>query len=282
MFDATGVRKAPRRPNSEVRRKASGSRGGDRAKSTSGRNKASPDVENILDRSPTPPLDPFSIQRSQQDQGFTPSHVSARERRPDGGERSRTGGTRTRKSIEEALGVEVTEPGQAIAKTFVRPEPPLDLLEYPVIFNPRVSMMVSITQPLYIGGGCVDGRLNIHIRGTKLDDIRLGRVSIDIAGVEGMYIDSAIYGQECADSDIVCPELSFTRKTMFMSLASELIDEDHPPPAAMLETVEEDQKLFWKVKPSRSFLPFKLKLPLNVGPPPFHSLRARIRYVIHG
>jgi hypothetical protein len=67
----------------------------------------------------------------------------------------------------------------------VRPEAPTHLLEYPVIFNPRVTMMVSITQPLYIGGGSVDGRLNIHIRGTRLDDIRLGRVSIDIAGIEG-------------------------------------------------------------------------------------------------
>lgn len=221
------------------------------------------------------------IQQSQQDKGTSPSYVSARERRPDGGEPSRAGGTRTRKSIEEALGIEINEPGQAIAKTFVRPEPPLDLLEYPVIFNPRVSMMVSITQPLYIGGGCVDGRLNIHIRGTNLDDIRLGRVSIDIAGVEGKFHGPWAAGV-CADADIAWPELSFTRKTMFMSLASELIDEDHPPPAAMLEVPEEDQKLFWKVKPSRSFLPFKLRLPLNVGPPPFHSLRARIRYVIHG
>ncbi|KAF8251940.1 hypothetical protein K440DRAFT_51622 [Wilcoxina mikolae CBS 423.85] len=69
---------------------------------------------------------------------------------------------------------------------------------------------------------------------------------------------------------------------MFMSIASELIDEDHPPPAAMLATAEEEQKMFWKVKPSRSFLPFKLNLPLNVGPGPFDSVRARIRYVIHG
>lgn len=69
---------------------------------------------------------------------------------------------------------------------------------------------------------------------------------------------------------------------MFMNIASELIDEDHPPPAAMLATAEEETKMFWKVKPSRSFLPFKLSLPLNVGPGPFNSVRARIRYVIHG
>lgn len=67
-----------------------------------------------------------------------------------------------------------------------------------------------------------------------------------------------------------------------MSIASELIDDDHPPPPSILLPTEFDQKTFWKVKPSRSFLPFRLNLPLNVGPGPFHSVRARIRYVIHG
>ncbi|KAL7267833.1 hypothetical protein RUND412_009565 [Rhizina undulata] len=67
-----------------------------------------------------------------------------------------------------------------------------------------------------------------------------------------------------------------------MSIASELIDKDHPPPAAMLLPTDEEQSMFFKVKPSRAFVPFRLNLPLNVGPGPFHSVRARIRYVIHG
>lgn len=67
-----------------------------------------------------------------------------------------------------------------------------------------------------------------------------------------------------------------------MSIASELIDDDHPPPPAILLATDFDQKTFWKVKPSRSFLPFRLNLPLNVGPGPFQSVRARIRYVVHG
>jgi len=69
---------------------------------------------------------------------------------------------------------------------------------------------------------------------------------------------------------------------MFMSIASELIDEDHPPPAAMLAPTDDEEKLFWKIKPSRSFFPFRLNLPLDVGSGPFHSVRARLRYVIHG
>lgn len=67
-----------------------------------------------------------------------------------------------------------------------------------------------------------------------------------------------------------------------MSIASELIDDEHPPPPAILLPTDFDQKTFWKVKPSRSFLPFRLNLPLNVGPGPFQSVRARIRYIIHG
>jgi hypothetical protein len=134
---------------------------------------------NILDRSPTPPYELRQTQRVSADRD------TGRRRRGDDDEAPAGDGTRSKKSIEEALGVEVNDPSQAVAKTFVRPEAPTHLLEYPVIFNPRVTMMVSITQPLYIGGGSVDGRLNIHIRGTRLDDIRLGRVSIDIAGIEG-------------------------------------------------------------------------------------------------
>ncbi|KAI5847731.1 hypothetical protein DFP73DRAFT_351514 [Morchella snyderi] len=160
----------------------------------------------------------------------------------------------------ESASAEETNP-PPIAKTFVRPIPPLELLDYPVIFNPRVTMNMATSSPLYVGGGCVDGRLNIHIRGTRLDDIRLGRIGIDIVGVE---------------------EISFFRKTIFMSIASELIDDEHPPPPAILLPTDFDQKTFWKVKPSRSFLPFRLNLPLNVGPGPFQSVRARIRYIIHG
>lgn len=234
--------------------------------------KARKSTEEILDRSPTPH---YGSQRSMRDRGATAPRES-QDRRRGGADDKTPDGTRSRKSIGEALGVEVHEANKAVAKTFIRPEPPSDLLEYPVIFNPRVTMMVSVTQPLYIGGGCIDGRLNIHIRGTRLDDIRLGRVSIDIAGVEGTYCQFA------TSSTDMTLELSFSRKTMFMSIASELIDEDHPPPAGMLAPAEEDQKMFWKVKPSRSFVPFKLQLPLNVGPGPFSSVRARIRYVIHG
>ncbi|KAJ4406363.1 hypothetical protein N0V91_004571 [Didymella pomorum] len=72
------------------------------------------------------------------------------------------------------------------------------------------------------------------------------------------------------------------RRCVFLNLATELIDEDHPPPSHMVY----DQKpigsndLFWHLMPSFTNLAFSLSLPLNVGPPPFHSKNARIRYAL--
>lgn len=168
-------------------------------------------------------------------------------------------GMKSMRDIAGTFGVEGS--ARPISKTFVRPSPPQELLDYPVIMNQRVSMNIFIMAPLYIGGGAVDGKLNIHIRGTKRDDIRLGRIAIDVVGIE---------------------ELSFTHKAIFFNVATELIDNDHPPPATMLLPIETENNVFWKVQPCRASIPFHISLPLKVGPGPFVSTRARIRYVIHG
>ncbi|KAI5779456.1 hypothetical protein DFH27DRAFT_618724 [Peziza echinospora] len=168
-------------------------------------------------------------------------------------------GPKSMQDITDAFGVEGA--ARPISKTFIRPSPPQELLDYPAISNPRVTMNIFIMSPLYVGGGAVDGRLNIHIRGTKRDDIRLGRIAIDIVGIE---------------------ELSFTHKSIFFNVATELIDNDHPPPATMLLPVESENNVFWRVQPCRASVPFHMSLPLKVGPGPFVSTRARIRYVIHG
>lgn len=135
--------------------------------------------ENIMDRSPTP------LQQSTRYTNRFGTGRSSRENRRNHGNTA-TGRTLLRNSDEEIAPAEETNP-PPIAKTFVRPMAPLELLDYPVIFSPRITMNVATMSPLYVGGGCVDGRLNIHIRGTRLDDIRLGRVGIDIIGVEGKY-----------------------------------------------------------------------------------------------
>src|SRR5690606_5707929 len=77
-------------------------------------------------------------------------------------------------------------------------------------------------------------------------------------------------------------ELSFTRKHVFLSVASELIDDEHPPPPAMLRPIESELNVFWPIRPCRANVPFELLLPNDVGPGYFYSARARIRYIIHG
>jgi hypothetical protein len=142
-------------------------------------------MNNILDRPPTPPYEMLQSTHQARAQG----NVTTREQTTGGGGDTTENNpvklnTALSNSIEEALGVEVHKADQPFAKAFVSPEQPTDL-EYPVICNPKVNMMTAISHPLYIGGGCVNGRLNLHTRGTWLDDTRLGRVSIGIAGVEG-------------------------------------------------------------------------------------------------
>lgn len=135
--------------------------------------------EHIMDRSPTPLHQPARYTNQ-----FGTGRSSRENRRNYGN--TALNRVPPRHSDGEIAPAEDTNP-PPIAKTFVRPMAPLELLDYPVIFSPRVTMNVATMSPLYVGGGCVDGRLNIHIRGTRLDDIRLGRVGIDIVGVEGKY-----------------------------------------------------------------------------------------------
>lgn len=112
----------------------------------------------------------------------------------------------------------------------------------------------------------------------KRDDIRLGRIAVDIVGIEGERLDKFL------DLGLLTTvtELSFTHKAIFFNIATELIDSDHPPPATMLLPVESENNVFWKVQPCRASIPFHISIPLKVGPGPFVSTRARIRYVIHG
>lgn len=60
------------------------------------------------------------------------------------------------------------------------------------------------------------------------------------------------------------------------------MDSDNPPPHGMVESLKQISPIdpFWLLAPSASHLPFLISLPLDVGPPPFQSKTARIRYVL--
>lgn len=100
-----------------------------------------------------------------------------------------------------------------------------------------------------------------HVRHRKT--LTLERVSIDLLGVE----------------EVTQP---VSKKNVFLALGNELVDTSHPPPTDMVESQEPSLPFerSWILVPSVSTLPFLLKLPLNVGPPPFHCKFARIRYVL--
>ena len=151
------------------------------------------------------------------------------------------------------------------SRTFVRSVKPTGLLEVPELTHPRVSLEVRVLAPLFVGGGTVEGEVNVVIDGgTKKDrlkarsEISIARICVDIMGVE----------------------TALGKKFIFRGLANELVDTAHPPPNSMLAASIAGPDGYWRVTPSASVLPFRLNLPVNMGPPPYSSKRASIRYIV--
>ena len=152
------------------------------------------------------------------------------------------------------------------SRTFVRTsEPNIDVLEFPKHQHPRVTVELHAAASLFVGGGSVEGHIRIVIddleRVRHRRQLAISRISIDLIGVEEMFS---------------------TRRNIFLNLATELVDSDNPPPHNMVESLKQLSPIdpFWLLAPSVSHLPFLISLPLDVGPPPFYSKTARIRYVL--
>lgn len=155
---------------------------------------------------------------------------------------------------------------RAPSRTFVRTlEPNYDVLDYPKHQHPRISAELHVGASLFVGGGSVEGYVRITV--DDLERIRhrrqlaISRISIDLLGVE---------------------EMAGARKHVYLNLATELIDSNNPPPHHMVESLKQLSPLdpFWLLTPSVCTLPFLLSLPLDVGPPPFQSKHAKIRYIL--
>lgn len=120
--------------------------------------------------------------------------------------------------------------------------------------------------PIFMGGSTVEGQVHIAVDGAvgqgcrkPKTTISLGRISVDVLGVE---------------------ELSGGKRWIFRTLATELIDQAHPPPREMVKSSVPLPNAFWELVSSTTTLPFRLNLPVNMGPPPYYSKSARIRYVL--
>lgn len=152
------------------------------------------------------------------------------------------------------------------SRTFLRnAEANFDILDFPKHQHPRISIELHAAASLFVGGGSVEGHIRLVIddleRSRHRRQLAISRISIDLLGVE---------------------EMSSSRRNIFLSLATELVDSDNPPPHNMVESLKQLSPIdpFWLLASSISHLDFMLSLPLDVGPPPFYSKTAKIRYVL--
>lgn len=151
------------------------------------------------------------------------------------------------------------------SRTFVREPLSKELLEFPLHRHPRIELGLDLSAGIFVGGSSIEGTVQIQVddaeRIRHRRTLDIARISIDLLRLE---------------------EMSGNRRSVFLNLATELIDENNPPPANMVDIQEptSSQEGFWHLMPSVTNLAFNLSLPLNVGPPPFQSRNAKIRYVL--
>ena len=151
------------------------------------------------------------------------------------------------------------------SRTFVRSVKPVDILDTPELSHSRVSLEMRVPAPLFVGGGTVEGQLYVTIDSGRFKSrqkpkptISVGKISVDLLGVETLQ----------------------GKKFIFRTLANELLDETHRPPATMIAAPRALSDAYWEVMPSISVLPFRLDLPVNMGPPPYSSKQASIKYTL--
>jgi Arrestin (or S-antigen), C-terminal domain len=152
------------------------------------------------------------------------------------------------------------------SRTFIKTSPPLDVVENGNLRHPRVEMTVKLPSPLFVGGGTIEGQVALNVDAntstkSKLKPIHISKLSVDIIGLE---------------------EVSDGRRWIFLSLATELFDHKHPPPSSLVssqDSISTTEQL-WPLKSgSSAAVPFCINLPLNIGPPPYFSKQAGIRYL---
>lgn len=117
-----------------------------------------------------------------------------------------------------------------------------------------------------MGGATAEGAIELAIdggsrpsrAGRRLSTISIDRICVALVGIER----------------------SGARQHIFTCLMTDLIDEAHPPPAEMALPNQPVSDRLWEVIPSKTTLPFRLDLPVMLGPPPFRSKRNNIYYLI--
>ena len=150
---------------------------------------------------------------------------------------------------------------RAPSRTFTPSILPIDLLDTPRLSHSRLTLAIHLVAPVFVGGATVEGEIHVGIDGGPFETRRrstpaltLGKISTTLVGIE-----------RCKN-----------RQDMFQALTCDLIDSAHPPPASMAPFPSSGTT--WDVQPSNSTLPFRLDLPVVMGPPPYKSKKVGISY----
>ena len=133
------------------------------------------------------------------------------------------------------------------SRTYIPAVLPTDILDVPKLTHPRLSLDVRLSAPLFMGGATVEGDVRILIdrgfsdrRRSSLPSLKLQRVSVSVVGIE--YCKG--------------------RQELFRALTTNVVRVSDPPVAADV---------------TKSF---SVDLPVCMGPPPYKSRKAGIKYLV--
>lgn len=143
-----------------------------------------------------------------------------------------------------------------------------NLVDHPFHSHHRITLELEQSAPLFVGGSSVEGHLRIVVDGAeshrRRKPLRLQSISVDVLGVEEI---------------LHRVQRSVDRRHVFMHRSNSLVDPEHPPPLVMRDG-DLDSQTSWHLTPCRAALPFLIALSLEIGPPPFKSRHAQIRYLL--
>ena len=154
---------------------------------------------------------------------------------------------------------------RAPSRTFAPSVMPTDLLDTPRLSHARLNLAVHLSAPVFVGGATVEGEIHIGIDGGPFEARRKSTPGLSLS-----KITATLVGIERCKG----------RQDIFRAWSSDLIDAAHPPPVSMAPDPAPDpgSDPVWDVQPSNSTLPFRLDLPVVIGPPPYKSRKAGISY----
>ena len=151
------------------------------------------------------------------------------------------------------------------SRTIIPTSVPVDIVDFPNVLHPRIGVDMTLSAPVFVGGATIEGDVHVMIDKGQNDDRKKFRPTLSIS-----RIVVSLIGIERFNG----------RQRIFRRLATDLLDEAHPPPPEMSPTGNLPAKGSLEVLPSTSTLPFSLDLPVAVGPPPYAAKRQGILYLL--